>query len=265
MPPHLSPEPCSLPHPSERHYNSDLSIWLSVDPMSDKYPSMSPYTYCANNPVKLVDPDGREVWIRGDDAESAFARLQQATNLKLTMEDDGKISADGKPLNANDLQLYRAIKSSKVVVNIETVSDEKDCPNGGQYMGTEYKPGQTTSTNSVYLKKLNSYEKSGAEGSGMMHEITEGYQLGLHALEIKRSIDKALLHQEMDGFTIMMGGKPYESWHWEPDNKEDYDIYWNYGHTRATQQPSTMTTEQAKYYKYPVFRVIMSHLQNFQR
>ena len=40
---------------------STLSIWLSVDPMSDKYPSTSPYTYCGNNPVRLVDPDGRIV------------------------------------------------------------------------------------------------------------------------------------------------------------------------------------------------------------
>ena len=44
-----------------RYYNSDLSIWLSVDPMADKYPSLSPYTYCANNPVKLVDPNGEEM------------------------------------------------------------------------------------------------------------------------------------------------------------------------------------------------------------
>ncbi|MGD9494649.1 MAG: RHS repeat domain-containing protein [Bacteroidales bacterium] len=41
-----------------RYYDSDLSVWLSVDPLSDKYPSLSPYTYCANNPVMLVDPDG---------------------------------------------------------------------------------------------------------------------------------------------------------------------------------------------------------------
>ena len=46
-----------------RYYSSDLSIWLSVDPMSDKYPSMSPYVYCADNPVKLVDPNGEEVEI----------------------------------------------------------------------------------------------------------------------------------------------------------------------------------------------------------
>ena len=47
-------------YPYKRHYHSDLSIWLSVDPMSDKYPSTSPYVYCANNPVRLVDPDGRD-------------------------------------------------------------------------------------------------------------------------------------------------------------------------------------------------------------
>ena len=46
-----------------RYYSSDLSIWLSVDPMSDKYPSLSPYVYCANNPVKLVDPNGEEIII----------------------------------------------------------------------------------------------------------------------------------------------------------------------------------------------------------
>ena len=45
-----------------RYYNSDLSIWLSVDPMADKYPSMSSYVYCANNPVKLVDPNGEDIW-----------------------------------------------------------------------------------------------------------------------------------------------------------------------------------------------------------
>ena len=44
-----------------RYYDSDLSgLFLSVDPMADKYPSLSPYAYCAWNPVKLVDPDGEE-------------------------------------------------------------------------------------------------------------------------------------------------------------------------------------------------------------
>ena len=60
-----------------RYYNSDLSIWLSVDPLADKYPGLSPYTYCANNPVKLVDPDGR-TWETPEDAEKANRMRRQA-------------------------------------------------------------------------------------------------------------------------------------------------------------------------------------------
>lgn len=40
-----------------------MTIWLSVDPKADKYPSISPYAYCAWNPVKFVDPDGMDIWI----------------------------------------------------------------------------------------------------------------------------------------------------------------------------------------------------------
>ncbi|MCF8298045.1 MAG: RHS repeat-associated core domain-containing protein [Saprospiraceae bacterium] len=44
-----------------RYYNSDISVWLSVDPLASKYPSMSSFMYCAGNPVMLVDPDGRKI------------------------------------------------------------------------------------------------------------------------------------------------------------------------------------------------------------
>ena len=45
-----------------RYYDSDLSgLFLSVDPMADKYPSISPYAYCAWNPLRLIDPDGRKI------------------------------------------------------------------------------------------------------------------------------------------------------------------------------------------------------------
>ena len=40
------------------HWSEVLNGWLSVDPMADKYPGISPYNYCMWNPVKLIDPDG---------------------------------------------------------------------------------------------------------------------------------------------------------------------------------------------------------------
>ena len=44
-----------------RNYTSDASIWTSPDPLSDKYPQISSYAYCAWNPLKYIDPDGK--WI----------------------------------------------------------------------------------------------------------------------------------------------------------------------------------------------------------
>jgi len=37
-----------------------MTMWLSVDPMMDKYPSISPYAYCMWNPIVIVDPDGMD-------------------------------------------------------------------------------------------------------------------------------------------------------------------------------------------------------------
>ena len=44
-----------------RYYNPELSLWLSVDPLAEKYPSLSPYNYVANNPLKYIDPDGQKI------------------------------------------------------------------------------------------------------------------------------------------------------------------------------------------------------------
>ena len=41
-----------------RYYDPNVSVWLSVDPLSDKYPGMSPFMYCAGNPLKFIDPKG---------------------------------------------------------------------------------------------------------------------------------------------------------------------------------------------------------------
>lgn len=39
--------------------NNQLFRWLSTDPKSNKLPGQSPYNFCVNNPLIMVDPDGQ--------------------------------------------------------------------------------------------------------------------------------------------------------------------------------------------------------------
>ena len=52
-----------------RYLDPTGAMWLSVDPMWEKYAGMSPYNYCMGNPVKLVDPDGEDAKVKGSGTE----------------------------------------------------------------------------------------------------------------------------------------------------------------------------------------------------
>ena len=74
----------SLSYFGARYYDAGLSIWLSVDPMSDKQASLSPYHYCAWNPIILKDPDGKLPWLVGAIVGAASEVAAQIAVNKLT-------------------------------------------------------------------------------------------------------------------------------------------------------------------------------------
>jgi len=90
-----------------------MSSWgrfTSVDPLCEKYYSISPYAYCLNNPVRYNDPDGR--WIpdaegnliaeKGDDAQTLAnfqgvensEALNQMTEQGFTVDDNGILNLE---------------------------------------------------------------------------------------------------------------------------------------------------------------------------
>ena len=44
-----------------RYMNPVASIWYGVDPLTEKYITIGAYVYCAGNPIRLIDPDGKKI------------------------------------------------------------------------------------------------------------------------------------------------------------------------------------------------------------
>ena len=68
----------ALAKTEHRYYDYDLGRFTQVDPLSAKYPGLSPYIYSADNPVIFVDPtglsthvanDGTTHWVDDDDSQ----------------------------------------------------------------------------------------------------------------------------------------------------------------------------------------------------
>lgn len=45
------------------------SRWLSPDPLAAKYPQVTPYVFCGNNPILFVDPNGEDYFYYNDKGE----------------------------------------------------------------------------------------------------------------------------------------------------------------------------------------------------
>jgi len=120
-----------------RYYWSELLTgWLSVDPMMDKYPDISPYNYCAWNPVNVVDPNGMDTidikynttnnkWeigtpviaegndvfnVTGSDGVTTPYTFSEGTYGKrmnvILLEEDFVLDANGKPIVDESFGVY---------------------------------------------------------------------------------------------------------------------------------------------------------------
>ena len=111
------------------------SLGLSVDPMSGKYPSQSPYVYCADNPVKLVDWNGEEL-IVADNEESRndiLSIVNDYNRCRVTFDEEGRVHVDMTDLKKEDagLSLLHDLEVSDKRFYYEAADDAFFCDESG--------------------------------------------------------------------------------------------------------------------------------------
>ena len=83
-----------------RYYEPRLSLWMSTDPMEEKYPATSSYCFVANNPIKYFDLDGLQLWVANNEAMSLLLHTLAPEDRGYVVRDkngfiDSKILTEG--------------------------------------------------------------------------------------------------------------------------------------------------------------------------
>ena len=63
-----------------RYMNPRLSIWYGCDPLQEKYPNITSYTYCAGNPVRFFDEHGDSVAVLKINSQHIALLVQRDDN-----------------------------------------------------------------------------------------------------------------------------------------------------------------------------------------
>ncbi len=160
-----------------RYYDSDISVWLSVDPLADKYSGISPYAYVFNNPVMFVDKWGLEGEpvkmkvrkVHSDrDGQEKFRFKNKKTGAKgYIYTPKGKKAKDVK----NDFTNGTMNNYDVYTYNNGDLTNEQHYDNNGDLMGDVQFGGNLSGVDITY--KLTPAEKMKAKGYNHLtgHEI----------------------------------------------------------------------------------------------
>ncbi|MDE7443473.1 MAG: hypothetical protein K2M65_04860 [Muribaculaceae bacterium] len=105
-----------------RMYDPALARFMSPDPLADRYPSVSPYAYCANNPIRNIDPTGMSII---SELMGREVKLEKLKNGSYKFQHSGIPSFDGMFIEAainaiastttGEQMIDRCINSSEIV------------------------------------------------------------------------------------------------------------------------------------------------------
>ena len=175
-----------------RYYDPRISIWYSVDPLAEKYPNVSPYVYCANNPILYTDPNGMEVIVTGENGVK--------TKYVAGMKYEGKDKFTSK--------------------SIETLNNINSTENGNKLLGELIGSKDTYNVSKTFAKDSKGNEQhdrltyeSNINGGGIINaaelmnpKYDSGYNVGImshelfHAYQDEKGQDGPSINNEVEAY-----------------------------------------------------------------
>ncbi len=199
-----------------RMYDATLGRWHSVDPMATNYTNYSPYVYCANNPIRMIDPNG--MWFKDtawefvgellDDIKKQqrfnnqqilyLQHLSRMFGTNSIMYDRmqrriDKYMSNNAELGTTEMEIYMLALSNQMydIIFDETINTDTDYR--GKF-GFNFETGIAEIRLGVLATHM------------LAHEMKHAYQFEIGALSVPNGRAPLLLHDQDDEFNAYKRG-----------------------------------------------------------
>jgi RHS repeat-associated protein len=98
-----------------RNYDSWFGGWDEVDPMEKKYPGLSPYLYCEDNPIDRTDPNGMQDG-GPNDQENIWQKMAELFNL-LNFQNNNTYENQNDQGEVRNVPAVKALAEGEKIVN----------------------------------------------------------------------------------------------------------------------------------------------------
>jgi RHS repeat-associated protein len=184
-----------------RQYDPAIARTLTKDPHSENYVDMSPYSWVINNPIIVIDPDGRDINITfdSDDAKEAYLKIlnkglegQFTATLTEVKGKEGVYSVGIKAAKGGNYDNLTEQGQAFYTSMSGVINDHENTVNlTGVYGDEDVQVGQYT-TGKIDLADIEQYNTTGPEieksvGATQIgkltHETVEQYQKTIYGVQ----------------------------------------------------------------------------------
>lgn len=184
-----------------RHYDAIVPMFTQVDPLCEKYYSISPYAYCNNNPVNAIDPNGMD-WLqaRGDSVFWYGGELNDMSELKYTFASTSgyaEYDENGDVIESYQKAEYQFLENlGPTPEGVYEINLEPSPTRHAKIIGNQYIP------NNLGGIEMTEYEENGIRysSSDWGHFRARLTPISVNR-KIKRNIKSFYLHDSKKGYT----------------------------------------------------------------